>query len=348
MTTAETATTHETVRAYYGETLKTTADLKTNACCDPGAVPAWLRPLLANIHPDVTARFYGCGLVVPEALARATILDLGCGTGRDVFLLAQLAGPEGRVIGVDMTEAQLAVARATEGWHRTRFGRRAAPTEFHLGLIERLADLPIAPGSVDLVVSNCVVNLSPDKAAVLRGVFDLLKPGGEFHFSDVYADRRVPEGLRADPVLLGECLSGALYWRDFERLAAEAGFARPRRIRARPLAIADPAVAAKIGPIRFHAADYRLFKLSDRPGEEDYGDVATYAGGLPGAEAALTLDAATSLPAGVPTPVSAETALILGESRLAAAVDLRPGDGVHRGPFSAAGLADPAPSACGG
>ncbi len=91
-----------------------------------------------------------------------------------------------------------------------------------------------------MIVSNCVVNLSPDKDAVLREVQRLLKPGGEFYFSDVYADRRVPDKVRNDPVLYGECLGGALYWNDFQRLAKRHGFADPRLVDDRPLEITDP------------------------------------------------------------------------------------------------------------
>lgn len=327
---------HETVRRYYGETLASSADLRTDACCDASAVPDRIKPLLARIHDDVLARYYGCGTVVPERLRGATVLDLGCGTGRDVYLLAQLVGPEGRVIGVDMTPEQLAVARDTLGWHRERLGAEAPEIAFHDGLIERLGDLPLAPGSVDVIVSNCVVNLSPDKRAVLAGAARLLKPGGEMYFSDVYADRRVPEALKADPVLYGECLSGALYWRDFLALAAEAGFAAPRVVSARRLSVTDPEQKARVGEIGFFSAETRPFRLAGpAPGAEDYGQAATYLGGIEEADDAVALDRATRLPRGERTPVDAETFAILSESRLAPCFALDPGDGVHRGPFDA-------------
>ncbi len=335
---------HEQVRDYYGSVLKGTGDLKTDACCDASAVPERLRPLLAAIHSDVTARYYGCGTVVPEALDGATVLDLGCGTGRDVYLLAQLVGPEGRVIGVDMTPEQLAVARGTLDWHRDRMGARAPRIEFHEGLIEELDRLPLEPGSVDVIVSNCVVNLSPDKATVLGGAVRLLKEGGEFHFSDVYADRRVPDALRDDPVLAGECLGGALYWRDFERLAAAAGFAAPRRMRARGMSVTDPALAAKTGPVRFSSVDCRLFRLADDPGAEDYGQTARYLGGLNGD--LFTLDEGLVFPAGEDVPVPADAFAALAASRLAPFFALDAGDGVHRGAFGAAAVPSPAPIAC--
>ena len=187
---------YDLVKDYYGNQLKGTADLRTSACCDASQMPDWLKPLLARIHPEVMARYYGCGLVCPAQLKGLKVLDLGCGSGRDVYVLAQLAGESGQVIGVDMTEAQLAVAEAHREYHRQAFGFTRDNVEFRLGYIERLDELGLEDASFDVVVSNCVVNLSPDKDAVLRQVHRLLKPGGELYFSDVYADRRVPAELR--------------------------------------------------------------------------------------------------------------------------------------------------------
>ena len=91
------------VKDYYGRQLTGSGDLRTSACCDPSQMAAWLKPLLERIHPQVLARYYGCGLVVPPLIEGARVLDLGCGSGRDVYLLAQLVGPTGSVVGVDMT-----------------------------------------------------------------------------------------------------------------------------------------------------------------------------------------------------------------------------------------------------
>ncbi len=199
----------DNVRDYYGRTLTGSDDLKTDACCTLEAPSPRVRALLANVHDEVRNRYYGCGLVAPDAIGGATILDLGCGAGQDVYLLAQMAGPNGRVFGVDATPEQLGVVRRTQGWHADRFG--FANVDFIEGDIERLAALDLPEGGFDVVVSNCVVNLLDDKKALFESVKRLMKPGGEMYFSDVYASRRVPEALRRDPVLHGECLGGALY-----------------------------------------------------------------------------------------------------------------------------------------
>ena len=104
------AATYDVVIDYYGCQLQATTDLKTSACCDISTMPSWLKPLLARIHPDVLSRYYGCGLVCPPLLDGCRVLDLGCGSVRDVYALAQLVGPSGSIVGVDMTDEQLAVA----------------------------------------------------------------------------------------------------------------------------------------------------------------------------------------------------------------------------------------------
>ena len=168
------------VKEYYGEFLKSSADLRTSACCTPGDIPARLREAMANIHEQVAAKYYGCGLVAPEELAGMRILDLGSGSGRDCYLLSQLVGESGYVLGVDMTDAQLDVANAYLDWHREQFGYAQSNVEFRKGYIEKLDALDIPDNSFDIVISNCVVNLSADKEAVLKEVHRVLKPGGEF------------------------------------------------------------------------------------------------------------------------------------------------------------------------
>ncbi|MEO1291829.1 MAG: methyltransferase domain-containing protein [Pseudomonadota bacterium] len=338
---------HSTVREYYGEVLGGTEDLKTNACCDAEAPPEHIRALLGDIHPDVSARFYGCGLVAPTALEGLTVLDLGCGSGRDVYLLSRMVGETGQVIGVDMTEAQLTVARSALDWQTERYGYAQPNVRFESGVIEDLGALDVAPGSVDLIVSNCVVNLATDKLAVLRGAYEMLKPGGEVYFSDVYADRRIPEALRRDPVLYGECLSGALYTRDFLSIAAKAGFAAPRRVSTRGLSVGDDAVQQKLGDIGFVSEVWRLFKQGGlETTEEDYGQRVVYRGGLLGEDAVCVLDEAHRFPKGVPVAVSGNTWTILQGSRYTAFFDFLESDGTHRGGFNTEPASSAEGSAC--
>jgi arsenite methyltransferase len=305
---------HDIVQEYYGKTLQRTGDLQTSACCDISQVPAWLKPLLSRIHPEVLERYYGCGLVCPPLLEGCRVLDLGCGSGRDVYALAQLVGPTGEVIGVDMTDEQLAVARRHQQYHRDTVGYDNV--KFLHGYIERLAELNLEPGSFDVIVSNCVVNLSPDKDAVLRDVNRLLKTGGEFYFSDVYADRRVPDDVRNDPVLYGECLGGALYWNDFLRLANKHGFDDPRLTADRPLDITNPELAARAKGIGFHSATYRLFKVDGLESAcEDYGQAVVYRGSIAGTANRFVLDKHHNIETGRVFPVCGNTFRMLHDSR---------------------------------
>lgn len=305
----------DAVRHYYGEVLKSSADLQTSACCMGDAMPRHLVALLADIHPEVRERFYGCGSPLPPALDGATVLDLGCGSGRDCYLLSRLVGAQGRVIGVDMTGEQLAVARRHLGHHAEKFGY--ANVEFRHGYIEDLAAAGIADDSVDAVVSNCVLNLSPDKARVFREIFRVLKPGGELYFSDVFADRRIPAALARDPLLLGECLGGALYVEDLRRLMAQAGCLDARVVSGAPLAIHNPDIERRIGFVRFHSMTIRAFKLPLEDRCEDFGEVATYLGTLAEHRHAFVLDDHHRFETGRPMRVCGNTADMLQRTRYA-------------------------------
>lgn len=163
----------------------------------------------------------GCGN--PQAIAALrpgeTVLDLGSGAGFDVFLAARQVGPLGRAIGVDMTPDMVSRARASA------LEAGVANAEFRLGEIEHL---PVADGSVDVILSNCVINLSPDKAQVFREAFRALKPGGRLAISDVVALRPLPESLKQDLDAWGGCVAGAAEVADVEAMLAEAGFAQVR------------------------------------------------------------------------------------------------------------------------
>lgn len=311
------STIQQNVQHYYGQTLSSSADLKTGACCDPSTMSPRLRALLADVHPEIIARFYGCGSPIPEALEGATVLDLGCGTGRDVYLLSRLVGPSGRVIGVDMTPEQLQVARSHAQWHADRYGHASSNVEFREGLIEDLGAAGIADASVDLVVSNCVLNLCADKSRAFAEAWRVLKPGGELYFSDVYANRRIPAELRTDPVLLGECLGGALYWEDFRRLMLQVGCADPRILARSPVPLLDAEIEARIGMVGFTSVTVRAFKLDLEDRCEDYGQVATYLGGMEGAEHAFVLDDHHRFERGRPMLVCGNTADMLQGTRYA-------------------------------
>jgi len=309
-------TTREKVSEYYGKILKTKQDLKTSACCTLDKLPAYVREPLKMIEEEVQTKYYGCGTPFPLVLDGMNILDLGCGTGRDCFVLSYLAGEKGEVVGIDMTDQQLQIANKYLSLQMKKFGYQKPNVRFYKGYIEDLAAVGLPDGYFDVVVSNCVVNLSPDKEAVLREVCRVLKDGGEFFFSDVYADRRLPAWAKEDPVLLGECLGGALYWKDFIRLAQKTGFKDPRVFACSKIDLFDAETIAKVGFAEFDSITYRLFKLPRLEDAcEDYGQTAIYQGTIKESPHKFILDDHHVFEKGKPVLVCSNTAAMLQDTR---------------------------------
>ena len=186
----------------------------------------------------------------------------------------------------------------------------------------------------DCIVSNCVINLSPDKDAVLREVYRLLKPGGEFYFSDIYADRRVPDAVREDPILYGECLGGALYWNDFLQLARKHHFTDPRLLTDRPLEITEEKLLKRVGDIRFYSATYRLFKLHDlEVSDENYGQSVVYLGTIPNHPCRFDLDKHNTMKKNQETAIGGNTWRLLQQSRFQQHFEFKGDFGSHLGLF---------------
>ncbi|TAN37289.1 MAG: methyltransferase domain-containing protein [Verrucomicrobia bacterium] len=337
------------VRDYYGKVLKTKEDLKTSACCSADSQPRYIREIMGQLDDEILSRFYGCGSPIPPALAGCTVLDLGCGTGRDVFILSKLVGEKGRVIGVDMTDEQLEVANRHRDSMAKKFGFAKSNVVFKKGYIEELDTLGIADESIDVVVSNCVVNLSFNKQKLLSEIFRVLKPGGELYFSDVFTSRRIPAELKDDPVLIGECIAGAFYTEDFRRAMAAAGCPDVRIVSSREIAIHDPDVKNKIGMTRLYSQTVRAFKLASLEDRcEDFGQHATYLGTISEEPLCFSLDDHHCLEKGRPMLVCGNTAAMLGETRFAKHFRVEGDRRIHYGLFDCAPAVAPDGTCVGG
>jgi SAM-dependent methyltransferase len=205
----------QAVQEHYGERAR-----QASSCCGPSyRDKLYVVDEVADL-PDTVAS-YGCGN--PTAIAGLqegeVVLDLGSGPGLDCFLAAKQVGASGRVIGLDMTQDMLDLANA----NRDKLG--LTNVEFRKGEMEAM---PVADGTADVIISNCVINLSPDKDAVFRESFRVLKPGGRFHVSDVVLQRELSDPERDDLALWAGCASGALLEGDYLSRLSAAGFVNLR------------------------------------------------------------------------------------------------------------------------
>jgi len=306
------------VQNYYGKVLSTSNDLKTSACTTLNSPHPIVRAALAKVPKEIKDKYYGCGTPLPLGIKGLHLLDLGSGSGQDCYIASQFVGAEGSVTGVDMTDEQLDVARRhVDSYTMDTLGYPKANLAFKKGYIEFLDKADVKDESMDMVISNCVINLSPDKPRVIQGVYNSLKEGGELYFSDVYCDRRLPEEVRNHDVLLGECLGGALYTEDFIRICHEVGFTDPRELARAPIEVHDPELKELCGNAKFYSITYRCFKLSTLETLcEDYGQVATYNGSIEGHRHGYALDDHHYFESNKPMLVCGNTASMVEETWL--------------------------------
>ncbi len=202
----------------------------------------------------------GCGLPTETAALRPgdTVLDLGSGAGNDAFVARAIVGEEGRVIGVDMTAAMIAKARA----NAAKLGY--TNVEFRLGEIEHL---PVERDSVDVVVSNCVLNLVPDKRRAFDEVFRVLKPGGHFSLSDIVVEGELPAELRQSLEASTGCIGGALSKTEYLSLIQQAGFAKVHVAKEKVVAVPEELVVDVLGAAgaaQARASNARLLSITRR------------------------------------------------------------------------------------
>ncbi|NSW52691.1 MAG: arsenite methyltransferase [Anaerolineae bacterium] len=214
--------THQVVQRYYG----TIAISGASSCCGSPAPTDYSQrigysPDVLEVLPDGADLGLGCGNPTAFALLKAgeTVLDLGSGAGMDVFIAASQVGKNGRVIGVDMTQDM--IDRANRNAAKGDFSQ----VEFRLGLIE---DLPVDDDSIDVVISNCVVNLSPDKAQVYQEAFRVLKPGGRLSISDPVRVGEIPPEVLEREDAYCSCIAGAASMAEIHGWLQDAGFAQIR------------------------------------------------------------------------------------------------------------------------
>lgn len=278
-----------TVQTFYSNAAKTA---QSSLCCPT----RYNHESVSHIPADVLERSYGCGSpALDAALAPGdVVVDLGCGAGIDTFIAARLVGPQGRVIGVDMTEEMIEQARRHSSSVAERLGFNA--TEFLLG---GLQEIPIEDALADVVVSNCALNLVTDKNLAFKEVFRILKPGGRFVISDSLADRVVPDELKQDTDLWNHCVSGALSFGEFLDITRAAGF--------EGLQILNEAPWQVVGRVQFYTTLLKGYKPTKGASCVYKGQTAIYNGPF----SSINDDAGHTFPRGVSVEVCTDTALTL-------------------------------------
>jgi arsenite methyltransferase len=210
-------TIHESVREHYAERIKNSASCcSSDACCSPQS-SLYPADLLTTLPADISSTSYGCGdpITLASLQPGQTVLDLGSGAGLDCFFAAKKVGATGKAIGVDMTPEMIERARAS--------AQRLNITnvEFRQGYLE---DLPVDANSVDVIISNCVINLSPDKAKVFSEAFRVLKPGGKLAVSDIVTDGPLPDAIKKSLTAWAGCVAGAVEAEEYIGMMKAVGF----------------------------------------------------------------------------------------------------------------------------
>ena len=210
---------HDVVREHYAERIKNNAPCCGGSSSDCCSVDSALYPadLLSTLPSGESTVSYGCGdpITLASLQPGQTVLDLGSGAGLDCFFAAQKVGETGRVIGVDMTPEMLERARASAARLNLK------NVDFRQGFIE---EMPVDSASVDVIISNCVINLSPDKSKVFAEAFRVLKPGGKLAVSDIVTDGPLPEEVKKSLSAWAGCVAGAVEAKDYIGMMEAVGF----------------------------------------------------------------------------------------------------------------------------
>jgi radical SAM protein with 4Fe4S-binding SPASM domain len=298
------------VRQFYGHAAE---QPQAQLCCPVRPDP----DDLAHIPPEVVERFYGCGSPVSAAAPQPgeTLVDLGSGAGIDCFIASRRVGREGRVFGIDMTDQMLGVARESQPKVASALGYDNV--EFRRGFLERI---PLDDRSAHVVTSNCVINLSPDKPAVLREIWRVLEDRGRAVIADIVAEGDVPLAMRADGQLWGECISGAMSEEAFLAAFERAGFYG--------VSILKKAFWREVEGTRFHSVTVRGYKFEKQAGCRYVGQHAVYLGPMK----AVVDEEGHMFPRGTPIEVCTDTAAKLSAAPYAGAF------AVLDGPESRAGI----------
>ncbi|MDL5047103.1 arsenite methyltransferase [Oscillatoria amoena NRMC-F 0135] len=256
----------EIVKEKYGQIADQSYEQNATSCCGAGCGCSTTTDYVVMADDYSKLKGYvaeadlglGCGLPTEFALIKEgdTVIDLGSGAGNDAFVARSIAGEKGKVIGVDMTEKMITKARS----HADKLGYNNV--EFRLGDIE---ELPVAANVADVIVSNCVLNLVPDKAKAFTETFRVLKPGGHFSVSDIVLRGELPEGLRKSSEMYAGCVAGAISKKDYLEIIEQAGFVHAKVQKEKMITVPDEIAAAHLSKdefIKFKSGESGIYSIT--------------------------------------------------------------------------------------
>lgn len=283
-------------------------------------IPASVRERLFNISAEIKNYFHEFGTPMPPLLEGCTVVDLCCGSARDTYLAAQLVGPQGKVIGIEPNAGRLAHGQKYFDQEMAQFGYDTPNVELVCGVPEDLS--MIDDHSVDVVISNCTFNLSPNKDKYISEVARVLKEGGEWYFTDVFSNRRIPQAKANDMKMRALRLGGAMYINDFRRMVQHHGMLDPRY----PFTFKTPLEASEqeLFPDTDFATITARVMASDWSEDvcESYGETVTYKGNLADYPDEFVFDFNIKFPTGKTCPVCGNVSSIAAHSRYSVAFEV--------------------------
>lgn len=272
-----------------------------------------------QLHDDIKNRYFGSGIPIPEKLEGKRVLDIGCGSGSLVFMLSKFVGPDGYVVGVDYSDGLIETAKAHSEHHWKLWGYKQANFEFHVGDAEKLDVFHWAPESFDLIVSNGVFVLLVDKERAFGHAYSLLKPGGQFYLTDVYAEKDMPpEVLENKELWCGG--SGSLRWDKLTPMVAKVGFTTPYLTQVYPIRVLHQIYKIIAEVNRLLCVGWRLFKLPE--GVKRTASRVSYKGDIAGYPTALPWDVDLTFKKGEGVDVDGDLATILSAAYLSDSFDI--------------------------
>lgn len=278
-----------------------------------------------RLSEDIKKRYYGSGLNFPENVQGKRILDIGCGSGSFVFLLSKLVGPTGYVVGIDVTDGLIQTAKEQTEYHCKQWGYDKPNCEFHVLNAERMED-KFKADEFDIIVSNGVFCLIPDKERAFRATFKMLKAGGQFYLNDVYAEKDPPAEHKDNATLWSLGTTGAMPWDTLAPVVGAVGFTTPYLTCAAPVNVKKEEYRVMLKNIRFTCAGWRLFKLDAKAAKKGPA-LVTYNGGITDFPDAFPWDVDTTFKKGEGVEVDGELSTILSSIYLTDCFSFQPASG---------------------